>query len=204
MSEKMLAERLRKIRKERGLTLGELAKLAGTSAQNIHRYENGQITNVPLDRIEAMAAALGVAPAELAGWDSRVMPVAVKRLPVLGEIACGQPIFANEEYGSFVTADSDIDADFCLRARGDSMIGARIFDGDVVFIKSQSSVNNGEVAAVIIGDEATLKRVYFYPEKNKLILSPENPRYEPLVYIGEELDGIKILGRAVAFHSRIR
>lgn len=204
MSEKMLAERLRKIRKERGLTLGELAKLAGTSAQNIHRYENGQITNVPLDRIEAMAAALGVAPAELAGWDSRVMPVAVKRLPVLGEIACGQPIFANEEYGSFVTADSDIDADFCLRARGDSMVGARIFDGDVVFIKSQSSVNNGEVAAVIIGDEATLKRVYFYPEKNKLILSPENPRYEPLVYIGEELDGIKILGRAVAFHSRIR
>ena len=200
----MLAERLRKIRKERGLTLGELAKLAGTSAQNIHRYENGQITNVPLDRIEAMAAALGVAPAELAGWDSRVMPVAVKRLPVLGEIACGQPIFANEEYGSFVTADSDIDADFCLRARGDSMVGARIFDGDVVFIKSQSSVNNGEVAAVIIGDEATLKRVYFYPEKNKLILSPENPRYEPLVYIGEELDGIKILGRAVAFHSRIR
>ena len=204
MREKMLAERLRKIRKERGLTLGELAKLAGTSAQNIHRYENGQITNVPLDRIEAMAAALGVAPAELAGWDSRVMPVAVKRLPVLGEIACGQPIFANEEYGSFVTADSDIDADFCLRARGDSMVGARIFDGDVVFIKSQSSVNNGEVAAVIIGDEATLKRVYFYPEKNKLILSPENPRYEPLVYIGEELDGIKILGRAVAFHSRIR
>ena len=204
MSEKMLAERLRKIRKERGLTLGELAKLAGTSAQNIHRYENGQITNVPLDRIEAMAAALGVAPAELAGWDSRVMPVAVKRLPVLGEIACGQPIFANEEYGSFVTADSDIDADFCLRARGDSMVGARIFDGDVVFIRSQSSVNNGEVAAVIIGDEATLKRVYFYPEKNKLILSPENPKYEPLVYIGEELDGIKILGRAVAFHSRIR
>lgn len=200
----MLAERLRKIRKERGLTLGELAKLAGTSAQNIHRYENGQITNVPLDRIEAMAAALGVAPAELAGWDSRVMPVAVKRLPVLGEIACGQPIFANEEYGSFVTADSDIDADFCLRARGDSMVGARIFDGDVVFIRSQSSVNNGEVAAVIIGDEATLKRVYFYPEKNKLILSPENPKYEPLVYIGEELDGIKILGRAVAFHSRIR
>lgn len=200
----MLAERLRKIRKERGLTLGELAKLAGTSAQNIHRYENGQITNVPLDRIEAMAAALGVAPAELAGWDSRVMPVAVKRLPVLGEIACGQPIFANEEYGSFVTADSDIDADFCLRARGDSMVGARIFDGDVVFIRSQSSVNNGEVAAVIIGDEATLKRVYFYPEKNKLILSPENPKYEPQVYIGEELDGIKILGRAVAFHSRIR
>ena len=202
----MLAERLRKIRKERGLTHGELAKLAGTSAQNIHRYENGQITNVPLDRIEAMAQALGVTPARLAGWDvgGDVLPLSVKRLPMLGEIACGRPIFANEEYGSFVTADSDIDADFCLRARGDSMIGARIFDGDVVFIKSQSSVSNGEVAAVAIGDEATLKRVYFYPEKNKLILSPENPKYEPLVYIGDELDGIRILGKAVAFHSRIR
>ena len=83
------------------------------------------------------------------------------------------------------------------------MIGARIFDGDVVFIRSQSTVENGDIAAVVIGDEATLKRVYYYPDKQKLILSPENPRYEPLVFIGEELDGIKILGKAVAFHSII-
>ena len=83
------------------------------------------------------------------------------------------------------------------------MIGARIYDGDIVFIRQQDSVDNGEIAAVIINDEATLKRVYFYPEEGKLVLSPENPRYAPLVYLREELNLIKILGKAVAFQSSI-
>ena len=83
------------------------------------------------------------------------------------------------------------------------MIGARIYDGDIVFIRSQSTVDNGEIAAVIINDEATLKRVYYYPNEEKLILSPENPRYAPLVYIRDELESIKILGKAVAFQSTV-
>jgi repressor LexA len=83
------------------------------------------------------------------------------------------------------------------------MTGARIFDGDTVFIRAQEAVDNGEIAAVIINDEATLKRVYFYPEEGKLILSPENPRYAPLVYVKEELDHIKIIGKAVAFQSSV-
>ena len=125
------------------------------------------------------------------------------RMPIVGEIACGEPIYADEEHESFAAADSSLDANFCLRARGDSMTGARIYDGDIVFIRSQDSVDNGEIAAVIINDEATLKRVYYYPEDEKLILSPENPRYAPLVYIKEELNSIKILGKAVAFQSTI-
>ena len=83
------------------------------------------------------------------------------------------------------------------------MVGARIMDGDIVYIRSQSQVDNGEIAAVIIGDEATLKRVYFYPEEGKLVLSPENPRYAPLVYLRDELNSIKIIGKAVAFQSAI-
>ena len=83
------------------------------------------------------------------------------------------------------------------------MINARIFDGDIVFIKQMPMVENGEVAAVIIDNEATLKRVYYYPEKHKLILNPENPAYEPLVYINEELDTIRILGKAVCFMSSL-
>ena len=84
------------------------------------------------------------------------------------------------------------------------MTGARIYDGDIVFIRSQESVDNGEIAAVIIDDEATLKRVYYYPNEEKLILSPENPKYAPLVYVNEELSSIKILGKAVAFQSEVR
>ena len=207
----MLGDTLKKIRKERGMTLEALATLVGTSRQTIHRYESGIITNVPHKMVGDLARALKVSPAVLMGWESdenephpkNVMPISVKRLPILGDIACGEPIYASEEHDSFISTDIGLDADFCLRAHGDSMVGARIYDGDIVFIRAQDSVDNGEIAAVIINDEATLKRVYYYPEASKLILSAENPRYAPFVYVGDELNEIKILGKAVAFQSNI-
>ena len=209
----MVGTKIKSLRKEQRMTLLELAEAIGTSKQTIHRYENGIITNIPHEKIALIAKALGTSPSALMGWDSDdtfsvsvlggSSPVMIKKLPILGDIACGEPIYADESHESFAIADGSLDADFCLRAHGDSMIGARIYDGDIVFIRSQESVDNGEIAAVIINDEATLKRVYFYPEESKLILSPENPRYAPLVYINDELDRIKILGKAVAFQSTI-
>ena len=160
----------------------------------------------PLCEVVSLAEALGTTPSMLMGWRAgfdNVMPIKTKKLPILGSIACGEPIYAEEEHESFCAVGGEIDADFCLRAKGDSMIGARINDGDIVFIRAQDSVDNGEIAAVIIGDEATLKRVYYYPNEGKLVLSPENPRYAPLVYVGGELDSIKIIGKAVMFQSRI-
>ena len=196
----MLSENLTRLRRERRFTLEQLAERVGTSRQTVHRYETGAISNVPPEKVELLARALGVSAAALMGWEEEL---AVRRLPILGEIACGEPIFATEERESFAVAGAGVNADFCLRAHGDSMTGARIFDGDIVFIKSQDTVENGQIAAVIIGEEATLKRVYFYPEEGKLILSPENPKYAPLVYMGGELESIKILGRAVAFQSSV-
>ncbi|MBO5879260.1 MAG: helix-turn-helix domain-containing protein [Clostridia bacterium] len=209
----MLSANLKRLRKEHKLTLEEVAAALGTTKQTIHRYENGTITNIPPDKVRVLAGILAVSPAELMGWDSDersniptaegVMPISLKSLPILGEIACGKPIYAAEERETFFAADGHLDADFCLRAHGDSMTGARIFDGDIVFIRSQNMVDNGEIAAVIINDEATLKRVYYYPDEAKLILTPENPRYAPLVYVGGELENIKIIGKAVAFHSTV-
>ena len=206
----MKSTKLKELRKSKGMTLDELAEIIGTSKQTIHRYENGIFTNVPPEKVESLANALGTTPGELMGWDSEpltsydnVMPMSVKSLPVLGDIACGMPIYADEKHESFVSVSDKFDADFCLTARGDSMIGARIYDGDIVFIRSQSTVENGEIAAVILGDEATLKRVYYYPNEGKLVLSPENPRYAPLVYVGRELENVKIIGKAVAFQSVI-
>ena len=205
----MKGSRLKEIRKAKKMTLEELADAIGTSKQTIHRYENGIINNIPHEKIESLAGALGCSPAELMGWEddlsahAGLRPIRLKRLPLLGEIACGEPIYAEQEYESYMCADENLDADFCLKAIGDSMTGARIHDGDTVFIRSQNSVDNGEIAAVIINDEATLKRVYFYPDEAKLVLSPENPRYAPLVYVGDELNSIKIIGKAVAFHSKV-
>ena len=207
----MKATKLKELRKAKGLTLDELAILVGTSKQTISRYEKGIISNVPPEKVVSLATALDTTPTELMGWDEEPtrstapigIPLSVRKLPMLGEIACGEPIYATEEHESFVSLDGRIDADFCLRAHGDSMVGARIYDGDVVFIRQQSVVNNGEIAAVIINDEATLKRVYFYPDEGKLVLSPENPRYAPLVFVKNELECVKILGKAVAFQSAV-
>ena len=112
-------------------------------------------------------------------------------------------IYAEQNYETVVTTGAKIDTDFCLRAKGDSMIGARIQDGDIVFIKKQPMVENGEIAAVLIGDEATLKRVSYDRENNILNLFPENPKYKTMRFIGEKLNEIRILGKAVFFQSII-
>ena len=204
----MIANKIRELRKQRKLTLDDVAEVLATSKQTIHRYENGTISNIPHEKIEKLAQILSVTPSALMGWenpdapDTNNKPQTAKRVKMIGSVSHGEPIYDGDEYVDFV--NSGVDADFCLRASGDSMVGARIYDGDVVFIKKQKTVDNGEIAAVIIDDEATLKRVYYYPEEEKLILSPENPKYAPFVYIHEELRKIKIVGKAVAFQSAVR
>ena len=109
----------------------------------------------------------------------------------------------NAGHEAYIEAYADIKADFCLTVKGDSMIGARIYDGDVVFVREQSIVDNGQIAVVIIDNDITLKRWYFYPDERKLILQAENPSYEPFVFIGEELNNVRCLGRAVSFTSNL-
>jgi repressor LexA len=160
------------------------------------------------DKLTVLALALNVSEAWLMGYDVPMQrnftQVETVSIPLLGQIACGEPITAEETFECYVEAGSKIHIDFCLRAKGDSMINARIFDGDIVFIRKQPTVENGEIAAVLIGDEATLKRVFVYPEEQKLVLQAENPSFAPLVYVGEELENVSILGKAVAFQSDVR
>lgn len=136
---------------------------------------------------------------------TNVFPIELKQFPMLGEIACGQPKYTNENFESYILAGADIKADFCLRASGDSMIGARINDGDIVFIRKQDTVDNGDIAAVVINNnsEATLKRLFYYHEKGLLILKAENSKYEDMIFSGEELNEVHILGKAIAFQSDI-
>lgn len=191
---------------EKNIKAAELSRLTGISKPRLSQYKSG--VYVPkADAICAIARALGVSEAYLLGTTD--IPEVqsggkYKVLPILGQIACGNPVFASEEDGGAVYTDADTDADFCLIAKGDSMKDARINSGDIVFIKKAESVNNGEIAAIIINDEATLKRVYYYPESAKLMLISENSNYEPMVLCGEELEKTHIIGKAVAFKSDIR
>ncbi len=208
IGDRIKAERLRL-----GYTLEDVARYTKVSRQTIQKYESGVISNIPSDKIEAIATCLHVSPGYLMGWEEaekdiysfdNVFPIHKKRFPLLGEIACGKPIYADEDLESYVEAGANIRADFCLRAKGDSMINARIHDGDIVFIRKQEMVEDGEIAAVIINDEATLKRVYYNQKANILQLVAENPAFPPFVYSGEELNQIHILGKAIAFQSDVK
>ena len=126
----------------------------------------------------------------------------MNKVPLIGAIACGAPILAQEHVEDYVDMPRHIHADFALTCKGDSMINARIFDGDIVYIRQQDTVENGEIAAVLLDCEATLKRVKLYPDH--ISLEPENPQYRPIVLWGEDMNTVSIIGKAVAFTSTIR
>ena len=218
----IIGSRIKQVREEKGFTQEELARVLGLNKSTIQRYETAKIEKIKLPVIDAIAQKLDVNPewlsdktdvrtsylsndantlTDLIQKYNNIKPIKLKRFPMLGEIACGEPVFADEDKEHYVMADMDIHADFCLTAKGDSMINARIYEGDIVFIKEMPIVENGDIAAVIINDEATLKRVYYYPDDSMLQLVAENPKYKPLVYQGEELNHIRILGKAVYFMS---
>lgn len=205
-------KRIRERRIELGLTVEELAQRMGyKDKSSISKIENGK-ADIPQSKVVAFAKALNTTTAYLIGAESdntiqlpsNVIPVppASKTVPLLGTIACGVPILAEENLDGEVSLPDFIHADFALCCKGDSMVDARILDGDIVYIRKQPDVENGEIAAVLIGDEATLKRVYKYP--GQVVLQPANPKYAPMIYAGESINDMRILGKAVHFLSVVR
>ena len=215
------SERFKLLRKERGLSQAALATELGFTKSSVNMYERGD-REPGLESLETIADFFNVdmdyllgksdvpnrflytaAPdAESIALPDNIIPLPkTYKVPLLGTIACGEPILAAENIEGDVDIPEHIHADFALRCKGDSMINARIHDGDIVYIRQQPAVNNGEIAAVLIEEEATLKRVYVY--EDHVVLQPENPAYEPLVYFGETMSTVRILGKAVGFTSII-
>ena len=204
----ILNTRIREMRQQRRMTLAQVAQQLGVREATVQRYESGGIKNIKDSTVEALAALFGCTPEYLYGRESAlpdvpgVLPLpACRTVPLLGSIACGKPLLAVENLEGEVEMPENIHADFALRCRGDSMIGARIMDGDIVYIRSQPDVDDGDIAAVLIEDEATLKRVYKIP--GRVQLRPENPAYPVMEYQGQQLESIRILGNAVGFLSRV-
>lgn len=199
-----LQNQLLQLKRRRGLTTEALSARSGVPVGTINKLLNGETRNPTARTLHRLAEALNC-PYELllgeAPLPGNLLPIETRRVPVLGAIAAGRPIYADEENDCYIACDAALKCDFALRIQGDSMTGARINDGDIVFIRSQPDVENGEIAAVVIDDEATLKRVYHL--KNGLQLLSENPAYPPMVFTFEEHESILILGKAVAFQSRL-
>lgn len=202
-------ERMKQRRKEIGLSAEKVAERLGVSPATIYRYEKGDIEKVPVDIFAELAKILQTTPAYLMGWEEKPEPKKptippgfepmpkMKKIPLIGAIACGEPITAEQNIEKMVDVPEYIRCDFSLTCHGDSMVDAGIHDKDVVYIRIQPEVENGEIAAVRIDGEATLKRVYYNP--GTLTLMPANPAYAPMVYTGSQLEEVHIEGKAVGW-----
>lgn len=210
-------DRIKRIREEQGISQDDLAKKCGYSSRStISKIEKGE-RNITGAKIQEIANALGVKPSYLMDGENNksafdvfsikgVLPLPrTTKKPRLGAIACGEPILADENIEDYDDVPEDIKCDFTLLCEGDSMINARIYDGDIVYIREQPQVENGEIAACLVeGDyefRATLKRFYKYDDK--IILQAENPKYPPFVYVNEEMNRVRVIGKAVGFTSKL-
>ena len=215
MNKTVILERIGTLCRERGISMNT-AFLESGVGKNFK--SNMKTANPTMGKITMLSMYFNVSREFLLGEsDNRggyikdimdingVHPVKRKSLPILGSIACGAPIFAEENLDGYVSCDGDINADFCLYAKGDSMIDAGIRDGSIVFIKSQPTVDNGQIAVVLIDDEATLKRVYFDKDNKRMILNPANPAYAPIIVDSTQIEcgNVRILGKAVMCQFRV-
>ena len=207
-------ERLKELRAMHELTQEEFASKSGLSRSAVGMYESGK-REPSFEILEKIADFFNVDMNYLLGKSdtttrlfnehvspiSNLVPIERKQIPVLGTIAAGKPIYADEHLETYVPCDSSMHVDFALKVKGDSMINAGINDGDIVFIKKQPTVENGQIAAVLIDDEATLKHVYYTGDSCTLIA--DNPKYPPMVFNSSNCDTFQILGLAIATLSMI-
>ena len=191
----------------RGISAAELSRRLNVDEGTISNYKKGRY-EPKQRRLYEISRILNVSVAWLMGADApiekvdNIIPIKkVRFIPLLGKIACGEPILAEENIEGKIILPDEVNADFALTCKGNSMTDARINDGDIVYIKKQPTVENGEIAAVLIENEATLKR--FYIQGDTVILKPENSSMSPLVYTKEQLNEIRILGKAVYFLSKV-
>ena len=213
----ILGDLIRDYRDTHGLSQRQFANQCDLSNGYISILEKGinPSTGKPvtptLPQLKKLATGMGLTLSELfekaddmpVDLAPNLLPMPeMRKIPLVGTIACGEPILAEENIEDYVSIPKDLAGDFALTCKGDSMINARIFDGDIVYIRQQDTVESGEIAAVLIDNEATLKRVKLLPDR--IILEPENPLYDPMVFRGEEMNTVRILGKAVAFTSAVR
>lgn len=215
----ILGDLIKEYRREHGYSMDQFAKMSGLSKAYISILERNvnPVNNKPvipsLETIKAVAQAINMDFNDVIAVLDGNQPVSLKdepeippgfepkpkmkKIPLIGSIACGDPITAMQNREGEIDAPEDMRCDFALRCKGDSMVGAGIHDGDAVYIRIQPEVENGEIAAVRIGDEATLKRVYLHLDY--IELRPENSAYESIIRRREDMNDVQIEGKAVGY-----
>ena len=192
-------EKIKTYRKDRGLSQQDIAEHFGyKSFTTIQKWEDGS-SIPPAKTLKRLAEFFGVSVENLITETEKIA------IPILGTVRGGLLRLAQDEWlgQELVPVEESLGGEyFYLEVIGDSMINARIYPGDLVYVKRQSIVESGTIAVVLVGDEATLKRVYY--KDNGIVLHPENPKYEDMVYTQEDIEekNIQVIGEVI--HSKIR
>lgn len=208
-----IGEYLTKRRQEIGITQKDIAQYIGVSEATISRWESGEIKNMKRNNIYKLGQILRISPLVLLNdaiddnnytipKAKNISPFTPSRVPLVGRIAAGTPILAEQNIEGYENLADGVQADFCLQVQGDSMIGANIHNGDIVFIRQQEEVEDGEIAAVLVDDSATLKR--FYRHDGAVELRPENPHYRSMIFTADNCNNFRVLGKAVALQTLIK
>jgi repressor LexA len=205
-----IAERIKQRRLALGLSYQDLANASGLSKSTLQRYETGAIGNIPLDRIDCLSKGLRVSPEWLLGWDEQQRTAEAghtnqmypykptHRIPILGRISAGLPLYAEENIEGYMMTELNGGAEyFALRVKGDSMTAARIYDGDILVVRRQDHVENGQIAVVLVnGDEATVKKFYRTDTTVSLVPQSLNPEHQLQIYDVSKTE-VKVLGLVV-------
>jgi len=193
MDMKAFGEKLKIRRESLGLNQDELGEMMELKKATISRYENGSILTLDTETAERFAESLNIDVISLLGWAKE--KATFKPIPLLGTIAAGTPILAEENVERYYNIPIEWDIDFVLRVKGDSMIDAGIPNGSYVGVKSQNTAEDGQIAVCLIdGEEATLKRIKHYGKV--LVLHPENKNLDDLLLEGKDKNRVKIQGIA--------
>lgn len=193
-----IGQKIKQLRKAHKLTQEELAKILDVKPTAVSAWELGR--NKPLmDKLDMMAHYFGV-PISYFFEENQIKGSRncfnFVKLPIVGTVSCGNGVVAYDDIEGYEDVPSSWlngGEYFFLRAKGDSMINARIMNGDLLLIRRQNDVENGEIAAVLIDGEAVLKRVY--KTKDTIILQSENPMYKPIILNKNDMKDVRIIGK---------
>lgn len=205
-----IGSKIKAARKAAHMGQAELGEAIGIGKSSISEWESGK-RSPDIDKVKDIAKVLNVTPTYLMGWkeedvpDQRplpagLLPVVKRRIPIIGHVAAGVPIMAEREYEEYEDDTYGISCDYVLRVEGDSM-EPRVLDGDIVYVRQQPDVDDGQIAVVGVDDSVTLKVVYHLP--NGLQLVSLNPKYKPMIYTQSNTDYLAVIGLAVAYKRRL-
>lgn len=214
-----IGQNIKRLRESHGMSQMQMAEIAGVTDKAVSTWEN-DIKIPRMGAIQKLADYFGLSKSDIIEDDAlensnrlllypNAVPIRGKRtIPVIGSVACGEPIHKPGDGTEYILAGDDIPCDFALIAEGDSMIGDRIQSGDVVYIRRQDDADDGSIVAVAIDDELTLKHISRVRDAGGHVLhtclTASNPKYPPIIIGGiNETREARILGKAVAFRSTL-